>query len=160
MLDRVCKEGDRISFEGYDGFVSEMGLRSIELTSLTGEKINLPNKDIVDKQIRNYSKDKLVRTLLSVGITYDNNRARIQFALKCLEDICASHTKVKRQQAYFKKFGDSTLDLEVVFWAEYATAADYNRLMTDLHLAIKEKFDAEGIEFAFPTQTLFLHKTG
>jgi MscS family membrane protein len=156
MVDKLFKEGDRISFGEYDGFVTKMGLRSIELTALTGEKINLPNKDVVDKQIRNYTRHKLVRTLLSVGLAYRHSRAELEKAMQILLEIAGNHPRIKKQEAVFRKFNDSTLDLEVIFWADYKTSPEYNQLMTDLHLAIKERFDAEKLEFAFPSRTIYL----
>lgn len=156
MFGRLFKEGDRISFGEYDGFVTQMGLRCIELTSLTGEKINLPNKDLVEQQIRNYSHNKLVRTMLSIGITYDNNRSEIERALALLSESIKANPKVNRVTVTFQNFGNSSLELEAIFWADYKTALEYKTLINELNLNIKEKFDAEGIEFAFPTQTIYV----
>jgi MscS family membrane protein len=155
-LGKLFKEGDRISFGEYDGFVTDMGLRCIELTSLTGEKIKLPNKDLVDQQIRNYSKDKLVRTILSVGITYDNKRSQIEKALSLMTETIKANPKVNRTVAVFKNMSASSLDLEAIFWADYKTALEYNTLINDLNLGLKEKFDEASIEFAFPTQTVYV----
>lgn len=155
-LGKLFKVGDRISFGEYDGFVTDMGLRCIQLTALTGEKINLPNKDLVDQQIRNYSKDKLVRTILTVGITYDNDRAQIERALALMSEAVSTHPKVNRVTTTFTNLGASALDLEAIFWADYKTAIEYKGVITDLNLAIKEKFDDAKIDFAFPTQTVYV----
>lgn len=156
MLGKLFKEGDRISFGEYDGFVTAMGLRCIQLTALSGEKINLPNKDLVDQQIRNYSKDKLVRTILTIGITYDNNRPQIERALALMADVVKSHPKVDRVNTAFINMGASSLDLEAIFWADYKTALEYKILISELNLTIKDKFDSEKIDFAFPTQTVYV----
>ncbi len=155
-LGKLFKVGDRISFGEYDGFVTDMGLRCIQLTALTGEKINLPNKDLVDQQIRNYSKDKLVRTILTVGITYDNKRPQIENALALMNAAIASHSKVNRVTTTFTNMGASSLDLEAIFWADYKTAIEYKAVITELNLAIKDKFDTAKIEFAYPTQTVYV----
>lgn len=159
-LGKLFKEGDRISFGEYDGFVTGMGLRCIQLTALSGEKINLPNKDLVDQQIRNYSKDKLVRTILTVGITYDSDRAKIERALALMGEVVQSHPKVNRVTTTFTNMGASSLDIEAIFWADYKTALEYKQLMSALNLAIKEKFDNEKIDFAFPTQTVYVKPDG
>lgn len=155
-LSKLFKVGDRISFGEYDGFVTDMGLRCIQLTALTGEKINLPNKDLVDQQIRNYSKDKLVRTILTVGITYDTQRPKIERALALMAEVVQGHPKVNRVTTTFTNLGASSLDLEAICWADYKTAIEYKLLVSELNLAIKEKFDAEKIEFAYPTQTVYV----
>lgn len=155
-LGKLFKVGDRISFGEYDGFVTDMGLRCIQLSSLTGEKINLPNKDLVDQQIRNYSKDKLVRTILTVGITYDNQRPQIERALALMDEAVKGHSKVNRVTTTFTNLGASALELESIFWADYKTALEYKALISELNLTIKDKFDTAKIEFAFPTQTLYV----
>lgn len=158
MADRLFKEGDRISFGEYDGFVSKMGLRSISLVSMTGEKINLPNKDLVDKQIRNYSRGKWVRNIARVGIAYDHGRGDIEKAMRILNEILEAHPKIDKHNVYFKEFGDSTLNLEAVYWADYKTAPEYNEIVTALNMEIKERFDAEKLVFAFPTRTIYVKK--
>jgi MscS family membrane protein len=156
MMGRLFKEGDRVSFGEYDGFVTGMGLRSIQLAALTGEKITLPNKDLVDKQIRNYSKNKLVRTTITVGVTYDNDRASIERIIKLMEKAVSQNKRVNSAKATFVKFGESALNLQVSFWADYKDYEEYNELINDLNLHTREEFDTAGIEFAFPTSTVVL----
>jgi MscS family membrane protein len=158
MIDRLFKEGDRISFGEYDGFVVRMGLRSITLAALTGEKINLPNKDLVDKQIRNFTRGKFNRTNITVGVLYDVNRAGLERALGLLETIIRANPHVDSCETSLHRFADSSVELQAIFWADYKTSQVYNRLMSDVQLALKEAFDKEGIAFAFPTQTVYLKK--
>ena len=70
LADGLFKVGDRIAFADYDGFVTRMGVRSVELTALHGVRINLPNKDLVDKQIRNLSRGRFVFSRVTVGLAY------------------------------------------------------------------------------------------
>jgi MscS family membrane protein len=156
MIDRLFKEGDRISFGEYDGFVVRMGLRSITLAALTGEKINLPNKDLVDKQIRNYTQGKFVGASLTVGVLYDNNRAQLEKAMSLMEAVASAHPRVNSCSASFKRFGDSAVELQVGFLADYKNSAEYTQMMSDIQLALKETFDQARIEFAFPTRTVYI----
>lgn len=156
MLDRLFKEGDRISFGDYDGFVTKMGLRSIQLTSMTGEKIALPNKDLVDKQIRNYSRQRKVRTLFVIGLEYAHTRADVERAMAALRQILEANPRAADPIVSFKGFGASTLDLQVTFWGDYSDSAGYNSLISEVNLAIKERFDAEKLSLAFPTSTVYV----
>ena len=156
MIDRLFKEGDRISFGEYDGFVIRMGLRSITLAALTGEKINLPNKDLVDKQIRNYTRGKFNRTTLTVGVLYDNKRADLERALELMGTVIRANPRVDSCEINLLQFGGSSVDLQAIFWADYKTSTDYNKLMGDIQLALKEAFDQAKIAFAFPTRTVYL----
>jgi small-conductance mechanosensitive channel len=158
MIDRLFKEGDRISFGDYDGFVTRMGLRSITLTALTGEKINLPNKDLVDKQIRNYTRGKFHRTTIKVSLLYNNSRADLERAMASMESAIRANPRVDKCETGLSRFGDASVELQAIFWADYKTADEYNRLMSDIQLALKEAFDKAGVVFAFPSQTVSAKK--
>ncbi len=158
MIDRLFKEGDRISFGEYDGFVTRMGLRSITLTALTGEKINLPNKDLVDKQIRNYTRGKFNRTTIVIGTVYEHSRADLERALALMGEIIRSNPHVDACETNLLRFADSSVDLQAIFWADYKTSSEYNGLMSGLQLALKEAFDQAKIAFAFPTQTVYVKR--
>jgi MscS family membrane protein len=158
MVDRLFKEGDRISFGEYDGFVVRMGLRSITLAALTGEKINLPNKDLVDKQIRNYTRGRFNRTALTIGVLYDNSRAQLERALALMESVIRANPRVDQCETSLHRFADSSVELQAIFWADYKTSPEYNRLLSDIQLSLKEAFDQAGIAFAFPTRTIYLKR--
>jgi MscS family membrane protein len=149
MIDRLFKEGDRIAFNDYDGFVIRMGLRSITLAALTGEKINLPNKDLVDKQIRNFTRGKFNRTLITLSVTYDQKRPDLERALGIMQTIISGDKRVNECETGMVRFTDGSLDLQAIFWADYKTSEQYNRLMSDQQLALKEAFDEAKIAFAF-----------
>jgi small-conductance mechanosensitive channel len=135
-----------------------MGLRSITLAALTGEKINLPNKDLVDKQIRNYTRGKFNRTTLSIGVVYDNSRAQLEHALALMESVIRTNPRVDQCETSLRRFADSSVELQAIFWADYKTSPEYNRLVSDIQLALKEAFDQAGIAFAFPTQTVYVKR--
>jgi small-conductance mechanosensitive channel len=162
LADRMFRVGDRIQFGAYDGFVTEMGLLSVELTSLYGDRLKLPNKDVADQQLRNFSRGRFVRTAISVGITYDTPRAKVERALTVLEQ-CAASLKgmaevpdIDRVETGVAQLDASQITLDLIVWADYRTSAQYRKLVTALNLAVKEAFDREGITFAFPTQTIHL----
>jgi len=150
MVDRLFKEGDRISFAEYDGFVVRMGLRSITLAALTGEKINLPNKDLVDKQIRNYTRGKLNRAQLSLAIPYESNRVQIEKAIALVDSTVRAHSRVGEGETGLRRFVDNGIELQALFWADYKTAEEHNRLLSELQLALKEAFDQAGIALFSP----------
>lgn len=154
VADKLFQVGDRIHFDNFDGFVTEVGLRSTKIRSMSGERITIPNRKMAECQIRNYSRDGLVRTTLSVGITYSTDHDRVREAMQILDGIVKVRKDVESHQIFLKNLGAYSLDLELVCWARYTTALEFNSLVGDLHLEIKRLFDKGGIEFAYPTQTL------
>jgi MscS family membrane protein len=154
MMDRLFKEGDHVSFGEYNGFVAKMGLRSIQLISLTGEKITLPNKDLVDKQIRNFTRKGWNCLIFTVGLTYTTPRSGIEEAMRLLRSIGDDHPRVKEPQIFLRNLSAYSVDLQFQCWTDYKNASEFNTILSDLNLAIKERFDQAGLQFAFPTQTL------
>ncbi len=156
LLDRLFRIGDRIAFDQYDGFVSHMGLRSIRLAALTGEVITIPNQEVAGRQIRNFSREytdkdghrhKAVRTTLTAASSYHTPRAKLDASLATLRKIVTADSRVREVETGVQRFGVATIELEVVFWADYHTSTEYRKLVTDLHLAVKEAFDTAGLEF-------------
>lgn len=164
LADRLFNVGHRVCFGDYDGFVVQRGLRSVALRSITGEVINIPNKDLVDKQIRNYTREvvregkrlRVHRLKVDVGVVYDCGSEQIARALAILQDVAEKHDKTHGHETVFRGFGESSLNLELILWADYQNEHDLNRLLTEINTAIKVRFDAAGIGFAFPTRTVHL----
>jgi small-conductance mechanosensitive channel len=159
VADKLYRVGDRIQFEQFDGFVTDLGLRSTRIRALSGEEILVPNRKMAEVQIRNYSRKGLVRTVLKVGITYSSTHDQVLQSMQIFHEIFKARQEIGNYQIYLKSLGDYSLDLEVVLWARYTTSGEYNSLVGLLYLEIKRRFDELHIEFAFPTQTLYLAAT-
>ncbi len=154
VADRLYRVGDRIHFDSFDGFVTDVGLRSTEIRSISGETIHVPNKKMAEVQIRNYSRNGLVRTSTPVGVTYSTTHDQVGHAMRILEEVMRGQQNIRDHQIFLKQLGAYSLDLEIVFWAAYKTSSEFNDLMGRLHMEIKRRFDEARLEFAFPTQTL------
>jgi MscS family membrane protein len=93
---------------------------------------------------------------MNIGITYDTPIPKIKRALAVLEEIYRAHSKTGDLLISFNRFADSSLNIFVVHWWNGTDYKEYLAGMQELNLAVKERFDAEGISFAFPTQTLYV----
>lgn len=154
VADRLFRVGDRIHFDAFDGFVTDIGLRSTRIRALTGETIIIPNRRMAECQIRNFSRNGLVRTTMTVGVVYSTGHDRVQQAMRILDEIFKARKDVDSHQIYLKNLGTYSIEVEVICWARYTLSTEYNDLIGQVHLEVKRRFDAEKIEFAFPTQTL------
>lgn len=156
LFGRLFKTGDFISFSDRTGFVTNIGLRNVEIQSIQGERITVPNKELVDKVIRNFTRGRFHRLTCEIGLTYSHNRAKIEEAVQILAEIFKAQPDVESHETVFLSFGESSLDLQVIYWAQFRTEPEYNSILTRVHLAIKERFDQAGIDFAFPTRTVIV----
>ena len=156
--DKPFKINDRIKIDGYDGIVTEIGVRTTRLRTLDGRTVTLPNSKFLDSAIENVSSEPNRKVVLNLGLTYDMNSDKIRQAIDILKDIAKQNDAVEDNCLIsFNEFDDFTLN---VFYAYYIKKeSDILETMTHMNLSILDRFNAGGLEFAFPTQTIFT-KTG
>jgi MscS family membrane protein len=156
FIDKPFRIGDRIRLDSVDGVVEAIGLRSTRVRNLDGHLITIPNKTMGGATITNVSRRPTIRTELNLGLTYDTPPDKVKRALLILEEIYRSHPMTHDLWVSFNKFGDSSLNIMVVHWWNGTDMKAYLAGMQQLNLAIMQRFGAEKIEMAFPTQTLYV----
>jgi MscS family membrane protein len=159
FVDKPFKVGDRIKVgSDVDGVVEAMGLRATQVRNADGFLITLPNKSVGNNTVINVSARPSIRTVLNYGLTYDTPAHRIDFAASLLRSIFTAHSLTGECQVTFNRFDASALNIEVNHQCLTRDLPTYQTALHELNLQVKERFDAEKLEFAFPTQTVFLKK--
>ena len=156
VLDKPFVLGDFIIVDDKMGSIEYIGLKTTRLRSLSGEQLVFSNTDLLKSRIHNYKRMRERRVLFTIGATYDTPYEKVAAIPAMLREIIESQQPVRFDRAHFARYGDSALIFEVVY---YVLAADYNIYMNvqqAVNLAIFRRFEEEKIEFAFPTQTVFL----
>ena len=156
ILDKPFVLGDFIIVDEYMGVVEYIGLKTTRIRSLSGEELVFANNDLLKSRIRNYRRMAERRVVFSLGVTYQTPFAQLKAIAGWIETIIKEQGTVRFDRAHFQAFGDSALRFEVVY---YMRDPDYNRYMDTqqaINLAIHQKFEAEGVVFAYPTQTIHL----
>jgi MscS family membrane protein len=156
FMDKPFHIGDRIQLEGVDGTVESIGLRSSRVRNLDGHLITVPNKTMGNATITNITRRPNIKTMMNIGVTYDTSTEKLKRALAILDEIYKAHPKTADVWISFNTFADSSLNILVIHWWNATDYKEYLAGMQELNLVIKERFDAEGISFAFPTQTVYL----
>jgi MscS family membrane protein len=157
FLDKPFKLGDRIKLESNDGTVEKIGLRSTRIRNVDGHLIAIPNKTMGSATITNVSQRPFIRTVMNLGVTYDTSTEKMQRALAILEEVYRRHPQTKDVWISFLTFADFSLNIQVIHW--WNDTKDYKAYldgMQAMNLEIKSRFEREGIEFAFPTQTHYV----
>ena len=153
FADRPFRVGDRVKLDAVDGTVENIGLRSTRVRNLDGHLVTIPNKTMGNATITNITARPNIKTELNLGITYDTPTERVRHATAILEEVYRAHPLTQDVWVSFNKFNESALNILVVHWWSGVDQKAYLAGMQELNLEIKRRFDAEGIEFAFPTQT-------
>ena len=141
------------------GVVKKIGIKTTRLQSLWGEEIVISNMELTSTRVKNYKKMERRRIQFGFGVTYQTTNEKLKKAVEIIKKVFDKIDSADLDRAHFKEFGDHSLNFEVVY---YVNSGDYNKYMDIQHsanIAIKESFEKEGIEFAYPTTTIFLEKT-
>ena len=165
FTDKPFGLGDRINYDGHDGVIEEVGLRSTRLRRLDGHQVTIPNGELANKSIHNIAKRPFIRRIFTLGVTYDTTPEKVSRAKEILEDILKDHEGMDPKgemlpRVYFSDFSASSLDFKCMYWYHPAAYWDYMNFSEWVNLEILRRFNEEGIEFAFPTQTIHLAKEG
>ncbi|HSL19636.1 MAG TPA: mechanosensitive ion channel family protein, partial [Methylomirabilota bacterium] len=153
-LDKPFVTGDFIIVDDKLGTVSNIGLKTTRLASLSGEQLVFSNSDLLSSRIQNYKRMEERRVPFTVGVLYQTPVERLEEIPGLARSIieATEHTRIDR--AHFKGFGDSAYIFEFVY---YVLAPDYNLFMDcqqQINLGLCRAFEERGIEFAYPTRTL------
>lgn len=158
VLDQPFVLGDFIIVGDLMGNVEHIGLKTTRLRSLTGEQLVFSNADLLQSRVRNYRRMQERRIVFKIEVTYQTTPDHLRAIPQMLREIVEARTDVRFDRAHFQSFGDSSLVFEVVY---YVLKSDYNLYMDvqqEMNLEIHRRFTAEGIEFAYPTRTVFLER--
>jgi len=156
FADKPFRVGDRIQLDSIDGTVEAIGLRSTRIRNLDGHLVAVPNRTMNNASITNVSKRPNIKTVMNVGVTYDTPAEKVERAMVIIEEIYKPHPKTADLIISFNKFNDSSLNILVVHWWNSTDFKEYLLGFQKLNLELKRRFDAEGIDFAFPTQTVYV----
>jgi small-conductance mechanosensitive channel len=157
VLDKPFLVGDFLIVDDKLGTVESIGLKTTRLRSLSGEQLVFANADLLDSRIRNYGRMQERRAVFRFGVVYGTDPAKLRAIPGIVRESIEALENTRFDRSHFKSFGDSSLEFETVY---YMTVPDYNSYMDvqqAINLTLFERFAAEGIEFAFPTRTVYSH---
>lgn len=158
FFDKPFEIGDFIIVEDKMGTIEYIGIKTTRIRTLGGEQLICSNSDLTNSRVHNYKRMNERRTAFSFGIVYNTPADKLADIPGLVKQSIDPLEEVRFDRAHFKSFGDFSLNFEVVY---YVLTPDYNKYMDlqqEINLKLFALFEKAGIEFAFPTQTIFLSK--
>lgn len=156
VLDKPFDVGDAIAVDQMSGTVERIGLKTTRVRSLSGEQIIISNSDLLRSRIRNYKRQVERRVVFTTDITYDTSPEIVARIPAMIREVVSTQQPVRFDRSHFTQYTDSALRIETVY---YVLDADYTRyldIQQSINLELLRRFNAENIEFAFPTRTIAL----
>ena len=159
-FDKPFEVGDFIIVGKHSGTVEKIGIKTTRLRALQGEEIVISNQELTSARVQNLKKMEERRATLSFGILYETPIEKVKEVPNMVKEIFGGleEGKVRLDRVYFTKLADSALTFEVVFYIPTREYTDYLDIQQELNLKLLEKFKKENIEFAYPTQTVYVAK--
>lgn len=158
FFDKPFKIGDFITVQDKMGTVEYIGIKTTRLKTLNGEQLICSNTDLTNSRVHNYKRMQERRAVFSFGVLYSTPADKLKKIPQLVTRIIEAEEFVRFDRAHFKTFGDFSLNFEVVYYVLSPEYGVYMDIQQRLNLAIYELFEQEQIEFAFPTQTVYLNR--
>ena len=154
LADKPFKIDDRIKISGFDGTIKEIGIRSTRLQTLDGRIVTIPNSSFADSAVENVSMEPSRKVSMELGLTYDTTPEKMKTAMTLLEKIAEANESVEdNTTVFFSAFGDSAMVVKFIYYIKKEAAIAGTQ--SDINMAILTEFVGAGLDFAFPTQTLY-----
>lgn len=158
LSDGTFRIGDRVLIDDTDGFVENIGIRSTRIRTLDKRMVIIPNYKIVDGAITNISDAPMFRVKMMLGLTYDTTPQQMNKAMEIAKNILIKDSRIDSESVFvtFASFGDFSLNIQLIYFVK----GGENVLITpsDINMSLLEQYNEAGLNFAFPTQTLYIDK--
>lgn len=153
-VQRPFRPGHIIETKDFFGVVKRIHLRWTEIRTQQGQVVLIPNKQVFENPIMNYSSTGERRVDLRLGVSYgdDLEKAR-RIAMSAVEEV-STRIPDREVEFFYEEFGESSIDFVVRFWIKFARQPDFLAAQSEAIERIKKAFDEAGISIPFPTRTL------
>lgn len=158
VIDKPFEVGDFIVINEFSGTVENTGLKTTRIKSLSGEQLIFSNSDLLKSVIRNFKRMNERRVVLNLDVSYETPVDKLERIPSLIKKIIETQDTIKFDRAHFSCFKSYSLNYEIVYWI---LDQDYNVYMDAqqfINLEIFKMFNAEKIEFAYPTQKILVSK--
>lgn len=156
FFDKPFEVGDFVVVGAEQGAIEKIGVKTVRIRSISGEQLIMPNSEIVKATIKNFKRLEKRRKIFSIGVTYDTNPLLLAEIPQLIKDIINNTTDTELIRCHLLSFADSSINFEIVYFVLSDDFIKYMDIHQEICLAIASCFKEKQIEFAFPSQTIYL----
>lgn len=154
FTDKPFKIHDWIRASGFEGVVEEIGMRSTRIRTFDGTLVTIPNSAFADSAVENVSAQPSRKIKTNLGLTYDTTPEQMDEAMSILKDIGESNSDLEEKIVIaFNAFGDFALNIAFIYYIK--DGANVMGVQSEINTQILRRFNEKGLDFAFPTQTIY-----
>jgi len=154
FTDKPFTINDRVKINGFDGTITEIGIRATRLKTLENRIVTIPNSKFTGGMVENVTSEPHRKVVLKLGLIYETTADKIQNGMKALQTIVDENDSLEENTVIsFNEFGDFSLGILFIYYI--TKGEDIMGAQTEVNMEIKKRFEELGIEMAFPTQTVY-----
>ena len=160
MIDRPFTVGDAINVGGIEGTIVKLGFRSTRLQTFDGSLVTVPNRLLTSQSLENLSDRRQRRAKFLVRLAYDTPAATVAALVTAIQGYLDQHPETHQEPGVvrFDAFGESSLDILIIFFVQTPVAREFNRVKEEVNLKILEIVNNSGTRFAFPSRELYIRQ--
>ena len=159
ISDKAFEVGDYIEIGSLEGTVEDINLRSTKLRTLDNALTIIPNSTVSNGEIVNVTKAHKRRILETIGVTYDTSDEKLNRAIEILEDILQKNSEIYGDYVVFlDTLADSSINIKISAYVKTNNYVKFLKIKEQVLLEAIRRFREEGIDFAFPSRTIYMAK--
>lgn len=159
LTDKVYKLGDYVKIKDAEGYVESISIRSTRLRTLDNFLITIPNDICADSIIENVSKASKRKIDITFGVTYDTSDEKLQRAMDIVKEVITARSDINKDfHIFIDKLDNSSINIRFYGYAKTKSYFNVLAIKGSIYQEVIKKFRAEGIDFAFPSQTIYMAK--
>lgn len=155
-LDKPFAIGDFVIVGDMLGTIEHIGLKTTRIRSLSGEQLVFSNSDLLNSRIRNFKRMYERRVVFGFGVIYQTPYEKLAAIPGMVREIIEAQDQARFDRSHFARYGESSLEFETVYHVLVPDFNVYMDVQQAINLEIFRRFRADGIEFAYPTRTLYV----
>jgi len=160
LFDKPFEIGDLVIVDNFTGTIEHIGIKTTRIRSLSGEQLVFSNTDLTGSRIRNFKRMAERRVVFRIGVVYQTPPEKLKEIPGVIKGIVEGTPGARFDRSHFASYGEFSLDFETVYHVCSSDVGKYMDVQEEIYLRIAEEFRRRGIEFAYPTRTLFIEKGG
>ncbi|SKA32682.1 Small-conductance mechanosensitive channel [Chitinophaga eiseniae] len=156
FFDRPFEIGDFVVVDDKSGTIEHIGIKTTRIRTLGGEQLVCSNTDLANARLHNYKRLERRRVLFTLGVIYQTRHDQLKRIPELVRQVIEQKTQVQFDRGHFSNYGDCSLNFEFVYYILDSSYNVYMDKQQEIYLDIFKAFTTAGIEFAYPTQTVFI----
>lgn len=158
VADKPFDVGDYIKCSSAEGFVEDMTMRSTRIRTISDMQVIVPNSQLMNESVTNYSRMGRRYENITLGLTYDTPNEVMKQVIKEIQDMLYVHEEVDNTRIVvcFSGFSDSSLDINIIYFTTTTDQDKFFQVREDVNFQIRSIVEKNGASFAFPSTSVYV----